>query len=92
MKKKDSSAIPKYDLEKHYRTVLPLGPLKREDETTAGTGTVLDKLGVEEGQLPNGLRYFIGQCRKPENRAALALAVDVGSVFENEEERGVATS
>ena len=80
MKKKDSSAIPKYDLEKHYRTVLPLGPLKREDESTL-TGTSPAEPGVEEGQLPNGLRYFIGQCRKPENRAALFLAVDVGSVF-----------
>ena len=87
-KKEDANAIPKYDLEKHFKTVLPLGPpLKREDDEATG---VLDKLDVEEGRLPNGLRYFVGQCKKPEKRAALALAVDVGSVFENEEERGVA--
>jgi predicted Zn-dependent peptidase len=87
-KKEDANAIPKYDLEKHFKTVLPLGPpLKREEDEATGA---LDKLGVEEGRLPNGLRYFVGQCKKPEKRAALALAVDVGSVFENEEERGVA--
>ena len=90
-KKEETSEIPKYDLEKHFKTVLPLGPALTGKEGGEGaTDGVLDKLGVEEGILPNGLRYFIGQCKKPENRAALALAVDVGSVFENEEERGVA--
>ena len=81
-KKEETSEIPKYDLKKHFKTVLPLGPALTGKEGGEGaTDGVLDKLGVEEGILPNGLRYFIGQCKKPENRAALALAVDVGSVL-----------
>eukprot|EP01025_Chloroclados_australasicus_P009149 TRINITY_DN13521_c0_g1_i3.p1 TRINITY_DN13521_c0_g1~~TRINITY_DN13521_c0_g1_i3.p1 ORF type:complete len:1012 (-),score=156.71 TRINITY_DN13521_c0_g1_i3:256-3291(-) len=45
---------------------------------------------LKHGTLPNGLRYFVRKCKKPQNRAALSLAVDVGSVVEQENERGVA--
>ncbi|MDR0376695.1 MAG: insulinase family protein [Spirochaetaceae bacterium] len=42
------------------------------------------------GTLPNGLRYYILENERPENRALLALAVNAGSVLETEEERGLA--
>ncbi|XP_047252548.1 zinc protease PQQL-like isoform X2 [Capsicum annuum] len=46
--------------------------------------------GVEYGKLENGLTYYVRSNCKPKMRAALALAVKVGSVLEEEEERGVA--
>ncbi|MDR2070536.1 MAG: insulinase family protein [Treponema sp.] len=42
------------------------------------------------GILPNGLRYYILENARPENRAFLTLAVNAGSVLETEEERGLA--
>ncbi|MDR2951766.1 MAG: insulinase family protein [Treponema sp.] len=42
------------------------------------------------GALPNGLRYYIMENSRPENRAHLALAVNAGSVLEKDEERGIA--
>ncbi|KAI3443676.1 hypothetical protein Pfo_000341 [Paulownia fortunei] len=46
--------------------------------------------GVDYGRLSNGLTYYVRSNSKPKMRAALALAVKVGSVLEEEEERGVA--
>ncbi|XP_071721497.1 zinc protease PQQL-like isoform X2 [Rutidosis leptorrhynchoides] len=46
--------------------------------------------GAEYGKLDNGLTYYVRLNSKPKNRAALALAVKVGSVLEDDEERGVA--
>jgi zinc protease len=45
---------------------------------------------IRHGQLDNGLAYFIRQNRKPENRAALRLAVNAGSVLEQDDQRGLA--
>jgi len=42
------------------------------------------------GQLANGLRYTIKVNKKPENRIAYRLLVNVGSVQEEEHERGLA--
>ncbi|XP_039004859.1 zinc protease PQQL-like [Hibiscus syriacus] len=47
-------------------------------------------LGVDYGTLNNGLTYYVRSNPKPRLRAALALAVKVGSVLEEENERGVA--
>lgn len=46
--------------------------------------------GADHGKLDNGLTYYVRSNPKPQNRAALALAVKVGSVLEEEFERGVA--
>lgn len=40
--------------------------------------------------LPNGMRYYIRRNSRPKRRAAIALAVRVGSVVEEDHERGVA--
>ncbi|MDR3192251.1 MAG: insulinase family protein, partial [Treponema sp.] len=45
---------------------------------------------VRTGRLPGGLTYFLLENPRPENRAYLTLAVDAGSVLENDDERGLA--
>jgi zinc protease len=60
----------------------------------AGLGKETDKVPLTgkalTGTLPNGLRYYILENSRPENRAILALAVNAGSVLEEEDERGLA--
>jgi len=43
-----------------------------------------------EGQLDNGLKYFIKQNGKPENRAELRLVINAGSIMEDEDQLGLA--
>ena len=45
---------------------------------------------ITVGQLPNGLRYYIRENRQPQARAELRLAVNAGSVLEDEDQRGLA--
>ena len=45
---------------------------------------------VKKGKLSNGLTYYILKHGKPENRVLLWLAVDAGSVQEDEDQRGLA--
>ncbi len=45
---------------------------------------------VAFGQLPNGLRYAVMANGEPQERAALRLLVEAGSLHETEEQRGLA--
>src|SRR5689334_269892 len=45
---------------------------------------------VKRGTLPNGLTYYILKHGKPEKRALLWLAVNAGSVQEDDDQRGLA--
>jgi zinc protease len=45
---------------------------------------------IVTGTLANGLRYYVLPHRKPEQRAALWLAVNAGSVLEDDDQRGLA--
>ncbi len=45
---------------------------------------------VRIGLLPNGMRYYIRQNQKPENRAELRLVVHAGSLQEDDDQLGVA--
>lgn len=45
---------------------------------------------IREGRLPNGLRYFLRQNGRPAKRVSLRLAVDVGSIHEADDQRGLA--
>src|SRR6266850_845297 len=45
---------------------------------------------VVAGQLDNGVRYYIRVNHRPEKRAELRLAVNAGSVLENDNQRGIA--
>lgn len=45
---------------------------------------------IKIGTLKNGIKYYIRENRKPENRAEIRLAVNVGSVLEDDDQRGLA--
>jgi zinc protease len=45
---------------------------------------------IQRGVLPNGLTYYVLAHRKPEKRAQLWLAVNAGSVLEDDDQRGLA--
>ncbi len=45
---------------------------------------------VRIGTLPNGIRYYIRQNKKPENRAELRLVVNAGSILETDQQLGLA--
>lgn len=45
---------------------------------------------VRRGQLPNGLTYLIRRSTEPRERAVFRLAVDVGSLAEHDDQRGLA--
>ncbi len=45
---------------------------------------------VKIGKLPNGLTYYIRKNEKPENKAELRLAVNVGSILEENSQQGLA--
>jgi zinc protease len=45
---------------------------------------------VKIGKLPNGLTYYIRQNKKPENHVELRLAVNTGSIMENNDQQGIA--
>jgi zinc protease len=45
---------------------------------------------IRAGRLPNGLRYFLRQNARPAKRVSLRLAVDVGSIHEADDQRGLA--
>lgn len=45
---------------------------------------------VRMGTLDNGLTYYIKANQKPENRAELRLAVNAGSILEDEDQQGLA--
>lgn len=42
------------------------------------------------GQLPNGLRYYIRENKKPENRVELRLVLKAGSILEDDDQQGLA--
>ena len=74
MKSSGWQSLKPYPLQDKWDDVLPVGPADRH----------------RQGVLANGMRYYVHRAQKPKDRAALALAVDVGSVAEEEDERGVA--
>ncbi len=45
---------------------------------------------VRTGMLDNGLRYYVRRNTEPEDRAELYLAVDAGSILENDDQLGLA--
>ena len=45
---------------------------------------------VRTGTLPNGLTYFIRRNARPEKRVSLRLAVKAGSLYEDDDQLGLA--
>jgi len=54
------------------------------------TETIPTDSRITVGTLPNGLRYYIRVNAEPRNRAELRLAVNAGSVLEDQDQRGLA--
>ncbi|MBL8942654.1 MAG: insulinase family protein, partial [Myxococcales bacterium] len=68
------------------RDAAPIAAPTPCDDSTA---LALDP-AVQTGVLANGLTYYIRRHGKPEHRAFLWLAVDAGSVLEDDDQRGLA--
>jgi zinc protease len=49
----------------------------------------LDKT-ILKGKLDNGLTYYIKENKKPEHRAVFRLAINAGSILENDNQQGLA--
>lgn len=65
------------------------GTLPREASAQADELIPLDS-AYTTGTLDNGLTYFIRENQRPENRAALWLAVNAGSILEEDDQQGLA--
>jgi zinc protease len=68
----------------------PAGPKAADPADVNATAPMPIDPAIRLGQLDNGLRYFVRAHGKPEHRAALRLVVDVGSVLEADDQRGLA--
>jgi len=78
---------------KSFRTLLTLFLVAASQLLTAQSE--LDKLlpldpGVRIGKLDNGLTYYIRKNSKPEKRVEFRLAVNAGSVLEDDDQQGLA--
>ncbi len=61
------------------------------EPATAPLNTVIPvDRAITTGRFANGLRYYIRANGKPEDRAELRLAVNAGSVLEDDDQRGLA--
>ena len=60
------------------------------DAAFAPDATIPFDPAVRTGTLDNGLRWFVRENGEPENRAALRLVVNAGSVLEDEDQQGLA--
>lgn len=65
-------------------------PTAVPDLTEAASRPVPLDPAVVHGTLPNGLTYFIRTHDEPRERAELRLAVNAGSILEDDDQRGLA--
>jgi len=76
----------------------PDGPALASAGASASTQAVVDELDlplpldarIKKGKLDNGLTYYVLPHKKPEKRAQIWLAVNAGSVLEDDDQRGLA--
>jgi predicted Zn-dependent peptidase len=81
----------KSDKESLRRAIGEKFPYDVRDHGNANKALAIGPAGrVRHGRLGNGMAYYVAESQKPKDHAALALCVDVGSIAEEEEERGVA--
>lgn len=65
-------------------------PVEKKDNGTDLTEKVPIDKRIRYGKLDNGLTYYIRANKKPEGRVQFRLAVNAGSVMEDEDQRGLA--
>jgi zinc protease len=68
---------------------LNVGALAAQAAPSPTTPLVLDP-SVRAGTLPNGMHYFVRANATPAKRAELRLAVNAGSIVEDDDQRGMA--
>ena len=86
---KSTSVIQKSSEEQVEKIVDPMPNTGMEDKTEASDIIATDNRLIE-GKLSNGMKYYIQKNAKPENRAELRLAVNAGSILEDEDQKGLA--
>jgi len=64
-------------------------PQVQQPMTTGHPAIPIDER-LRHGVLSNGIHYYIQQNAKPENRAELRLAINAGSILEDEDQLGLA--
>src|SRR4051812_2489384 len=66
----------------------------RPENDVKVTTSLTDQLPIApqilKGTLPNGLTYYIRRNSKPEKKVELRIAVKVGSIMEDDDQRGLA--
>ena len=75
--------------------VLAFIPLAQEKEISGEiqkplTSIIPSDPSVRIGKLPNGLTYYVKKNAKPEDKIEFRLAVNAGSILENEDQQGLA--
>ena len=72
----------------------PAAPVAAQPAQQAATAPLTAPLPLDpevtSGRFPNGLRYFIRVNKEPANRAELRLAVNAGSILEDDDQLGLA--
>ena len=68
---------------------IPTGNLLAQEVATATTKIPTDP-NVKMGVLENGLTYYIRNNGKPEDKLELRLAINAGSILENDNQQGLA--
>ncbi len=66
------------------------GPMKMATATSVSADPIPTDTRLRQGQLANGIKYYIQKNSKPENRAELRLAINAGSILEDEDQLGLA--
>ena len=80
----------------HALAAVPAPSVRSDASAPAATGdstTAADTLrdpALEVGTLPNGMRYYLRTNTMPAHRVELRLAVNAGSLLEDEDQRGFA--
>lgn len=64
--------------------------LRAQDAKINWNGKIKNNPAVITGKLKNGINYYILKNSKPEKRAELRLAVNAGSVLEDDDQQGLA--
>ena len=88
--KKESTDIKKTITEMADTTPTPAEIIKIEDRKFTLLEPVPIDPNVKIGTFSNGMKYYIRANSKPENRMELRLAVNVGSLQEDENQKGLA--
>jgi len=70
--------------------LLPLSHAQQKQKLPAPDTALPFDPAVTIGSLHNGMRYYIRENAKPENRLELRLVVEAGSVLEDDDQQGLA--